>query len=181
MDLRAAANLVESAQKLENITQSPLSYSLKSLEPVMSRQCVDVHYNILTKNYFKKYKATGDLFQKAGAVLHNDFYWPMMQPYKTGNQPSSKIRDQIDQTWKNFRGLQDAALEAALSVQGNGWVMIMQDFQIQTVQNHVIKPGILWAIDIWEHATVDHNFNREKFFKDYWNIVNWTEIEQHLK
>jgi superoxide dismutase len=34
---------------------------------------------------------------------------------------------------------------------------------------------------LWEHATVDHDYNREKFFKGYWNIVNWDFVEKALQ
>lgn len=180
MDLRAALNLVEAANQPTDIHIRKLSYPLDSLEPVMSKNCVDVHYNILTKNYFKKYAATGDLFQKAGAVLHNDYYWPMMQPFKSKNEPSPALAESIEKAHQSLSKFKTAVQEAALTVQGNGWVLIMQDLQIQTIQNHLLKPGILWAIDIWEHATVDHNFNREKFFKNYWNILNWTAVEESI-
>ena len=75
MDLRTAVSLVESAQNTDKLVMRKLDYRLDALAPCMSKHCVDVHYNKLTRKYFDKYAATGDLFQKAGAVLHNDYYW----------------------------------------------------------------------------------------------------------
>jgi superoxide dismutase len=181
MDLRSAVNLVESAGAIEPIQMNKLNYPLNALEPVMSKNCVDVHYHTLTKNYFKKYKATGDLFQKAGAVLHNDYYWPSLQPYQSSNPVSKTVAAQIEQAHGNVGTFKDTVLQAGLGIQGNGWVLIMKDLQITTVSNHVIKNGIAWAIDLWEHATVDHDYNREKFFKGYWNIVNWDFVEKALQ
>jgi Fe-Mn family superoxide dismutase len=180
MDIKAAVQLIEASQIIEKITQLKLPYSRDALEPCMSKKCVSVHYDILTKRYFDKYRETGDLFQKAGAVLHNDYYWPMMKAYTKNNKPGDKISEMILSSHGSIDQFKTAVLEAAKSVQGNGWVLIMQDMQIQTVQNHVLKPGILWAIDIWEHATVDHDYNREEFFKHYWNIVDWETIEKAL-
>ena len=57
----------------------------------------------------------------------------------------------------------------------------MEDLQIQTIQNHVLKPGIAMAIDLWEHTTVDYDFNREKFFTEFWNVVNWDHLELKIK
>lgn len=176
MDLRTAANLIESAQQIEKLHMTPLEYKLDALAPCMSKHCVDVHYHTLTKKYFAKYEETGDLFQKAGAVLHNDYYWPLMQPYDTKNKCPGPLVDKIDQTHGSFSKFKDAVTEAGMSIQGNGWVFIMQDLQIQTVQNHVLKNGIACAIDVWEHATVDHDYNREKFFKQYWHVVNWEKL-----
>ena len=123
MDLRTAVALVEAADQPSEIQLRRLGYPLDSLEPVMSKNCVDVHYNTLTKNYFKKYAATGDLFQKAGAVLHNDYYWPMMQPYKAKNEPSPAMRESIEKSHQSLSKFKTAVQEAALTVQGNGWVL----------------------------------------------------------
>lgn len=181
MDIKAAVQLIEASTTIEKIKQNALPYAFDALDPCMSENCVRVHYSILTKKYFDKYRATGDLFQKAGAVLHNDFYWPLLQPYQKNNSCPGKLDDVISNSHGSVKKFKDSVKEKALSVQGNGWVLIMQDLQIQTIQNHVIKPGIAVAIDIWEHATVDHNYNREKFFDHFWNIINWSQMEQQLK
>lgn len=181
MNIRHTINLVEASQKLEKIHLNPLAYKMSALEPCMSENCVRVHYDILTQRYFDKYAETGDLFQKAGAVLHNDYYWPCMQPYSKKNSPTILLQEMIDNSHGSFAKMQDKVLETALAIQGNGWVLIMQDLQIVSVQNHVIKPGIILAIDIWEHATVDYDYNREKFLKNYWNIVNWKKVESLLE
>ena len=148
MDIKAAVQLIEASQTQEKITQDDLPYSRDALEPCMSKKCVTVHYDILTTKYFDKYRETGDLFQKAGALLHNNFYWPMMQPYQKVNTPGKTIKHRIEQNHTSLAKFKTAVQDAAKTVQGNGWVLIMQDLQIQTVQNHVLKPGILWAIDI---------------------------------
>ena len=180
MNIRHTINLIEQSQKIEEIHMDPLPYKLSALEPCMSEKCVKVHYQILTQKYFDKYAATGDLFQKAGASLHNDYYWPCMQPYAAKNQPTDKLQDLIDNAHGSVRKMQDKIVETALTIQGNGWVLIMQDLQIQPIQNHILKPGIILAIDIWEHATVDYDYNREKYFENYWNIINWKKVESLL-
>jgi Fe-Mn family superoxide dismutase len=181
MDLRTAVSLVESAQNTEKLVMRKLDYKLGDLAPCMSKHCVDVHYNQLTRKYFDKYAATGDLFQKAGAVLHNDYYWCMMQPYTKNQQPPAELEAAISQAHGSWTKFQQAVTEAAVSIQGNGWVLIMQDWQIQTVQNHIIKQNILWAVDVWEHGTVDWDYNREKFIEEYWNVVNWSAIGKALQ
>ena len=176
MDLRTARQLVEAAEKLETIHMAPLPYKLDALAPALSRDNVRIHYEILTKKYFSKYAETGDLFQKAGAVLHNDFYWPCMQPYSKNNEPQGALRDQIDSTHGSFKKFQDKFQELAVSIQGNGWVLLMQDMQLQTVQNHVIKPGIVLAYDQWEHSLTDYEFDRVKALTEWWNVVNWNKV-----
>ena len=180
MDLRSAVDIVESAQKIEPIKMSPLPYKQGALEPALSADNVRIHYNILTKKYFTKYAETGDLFQKAGALLHNNYYWAGMKPYHKGNKPQGAVADKIDNIYKNFRNFQDAWLEQALKIQGNGWVFLMSDLQIHTVQNHVLKEGIVLAYDQWEHSLTDYDFDREKALKEWWNVVDWTKVEQNI-
>ncbi len=181
MNLREHIHLVEAASKIEPIKINKLPYALEALEPAMSKSNVDVHYNILTKNYFKKYRDTGDLFQKAGALLHNNYFWPLLQPYNKSNAPSASLEQAIVKAHGGFDKFKSNIVSAGISIQGNGWVLIMEDCQIQTVQNHVLKPGIAMAIDLWEHTTVDFDFNREKFFEEFWQIVNWAELEKRMK
>jgi superoxide dismutase, Fe-Mn family len=180
MSFREHMKLIEAAAQLEEIQLNKLPYALGALEPAMSRNSVDVHYNILTKNYFKKYEATGDLFQKAGAVLHNSYFWPLLQPYNKNNQPSKSLVEKINKTHKSLTAFKKAIVDAALTIQGNGWVLIMSDLQIQTIQNHILRPEIAMGIDLWEHTTVDYNFNREEFFSEFWNVVNWNELESRV-
>lgn len=180
MSFRHHIALVEQATAIEEIHLDRLPYSLDALEPAMSEKSVDVHYNTLTKNYFKKYEATGDLFQKAGALLHNNFFWPLLQPYNKRNKPSKELLAKIQNTHGNFESFKNAVIEKALSIQGNGWVLILTDLQIVTIQNHILRPEIAMAIDLWEHTTVDYDFNREKFFSEFWNVVNWSELEERV-
>jgi superoxide dismutase, Fe-Mn family len=181
MDMRQARTLVEAASNAEPIHMDPLPYKLDALEPALSRENVRIHYEILTKKYFDKYKATGDLFQKAGAVLHNDFYWPCMHVYDKQNEPRGAMRDLIQQAHGDYRKFQDKFLESALSIQGNGWVLLMQDMQIQTVQNHVTKPGIVLAYDQWEHSLTDYEFDREQALTEWYHIVNWDKVYSLVK
>lgn len=176
MDMRTARTLVEAASNAEPIHMDTLPYALDALAPALSKENVRIHYEILTKKYFDKYAETGDLFQKAGAVLHNDFYWPCMQPYDKKNEPQGELRDQIDSAHGSFQKFQDKFQELAVSIQGNGWVLLMQDMQLLTVQNHMIKPGIVLAYDQWEHSLTDYEFDRVKALTEWWNVVNWSKV-----
>jgi superoxide dismutase len=172
--------------EIQNITESkitlkclPLKFSEATLSPVMSKHNVDVHYNILTKNYFKKYAKTGDQFQKAGAVLHNS-YWQALKAYDVKNKPTTKIIEFIEKHHGSWKKFEDKWIDEALKVHGNGWIMLNKTGKIITVHNHEIKPNIILNIDIWEHALIDFDFNREKFLKDFWTIVDWNVVELRL-
>lgn len=177
MDIRHHINLLEAATKIEDLKIKKLPYSSEALAPCMSKENVDIHYNILTKKYFKKYAETGDLFQKAGAVLHNDYFWPMLKAYDSTNKPSKDLESVIIKSHGSLKEFKKLVEEQALQIQGNGWVFVMKDWQVKTVQNHELKSGILFAIDIWEHCTTDWKYDRSKFIQEFWNILNWEELE----
>ena len=180
MTLRPLIDLLEASSKLEKLQMNPLPYSMSALEPAMSRENVRVHYKVLTANYFKKYEETGDLFQKAGAVLHNDFFWPMLKAYDRKNKPSAELEAKIKDSHSSLDKFKEKVLEEAKGLQGNGWVFVMQDLQVISVQNHLLKPGIVLGIDLWEHSTRDFDFQRVDFLEEFWNIVNWDLIEEKL-
>lgn len=176
--MRDLINIVENQELIRAL--DPLKYSMDALEPVMSEHSVQVHYEILTRKYFEKYEATGDLFQRAGAVLHNEHFWPMLKPYDPSNTPGGTLLALIRDRYGSFDEFAQAVLDAALKLQGNGWVFVMSDLQIQTVQNHVVKDGIALAIDLWEHTTVDYDFDKSAFFKEFWAVVDWDEVEDRV-
>lgn len=180
MTLRPLIDLLEASSQVEKISLDPLPYPMGALEPAMSRENVRVHYKILTANYFKKYEETGDLFQKAGAVLHNDSFWPMLRKYDRKNKPSADLEGKIKKAHGSLDKFKEKVLDEAKALQGNGWVFVMQDLQVISVQNHVIKPGIVLGIDLWEHSTRDFDFQRPDFLEEFWHIVNWDLFEERL-
>lgn len=164
--------------KKEKLVCRDLRYKPDSLAPVMSKHNVEVHYDILTKNYFKKYNATGDLFQKAGAILHNE-YWSVLKPYSDNNEPTAKMMDLFSDRYGSFNKFKNVWIEKALSLEGSGWIMLSEHGDIFIVENHMIKSNIL-LIDLWEHASVDYDFNKEKFLTDFWKIIDWNIVETRL-
>ena len=47
-----------------------------------------------------------------------------------------------------------------------------------------IIPGyrILMALDLWEHAYyLDYRNDRARFVENFWNIVNWNEVNERLE
>ena len=73
-DIRGYMNLVEG--KEEKLTLSPLPFKMGDLSPVLSKDNIDYHYNVLSKGYVDRYnKKEGDpKFNYGGAMLHNLFW-----------------------------------------------------------------------------------------------------------
>ena len=96
-----------------------------------------------------------------------------------------EIRDTAD--WKS--ALQRGG-ETAKSVEGSGWAILAVDrelgnLSIIQVEKHNVNlyPGqkILLCLDVWEHAYyLDYKNDRAKFIENWWNIVNWEEVEKRF-
>ena len=178
--MRQHISIIEAAESSQELKMLPLEFDTDALWPSMSDHCVDVHYNTLTRRYFEKYEQTGDLFQKAGALLHNDHWWPLLKSYDESNKPSSSVVDRINKVHGSLRNFKKSIREAAMGIQGNGWVLIMEDLALQPIQNHLWVPGIAMAVDVWEHATVDWDFDRTAYIDNLWHVLNWDHLESKL-
>ena len=68
--------LLEGKTKPTDIEINPLKFKRKDVDPVMSDETLDLHYNKLAKGYAKRYNNNeGDKdFNYAGVFLHNIWF-----------------------------------------------------------------------------------------------------------
>ncbi|MEM3181240.1 MAG: superoxide dismutase [Candidatus Micrarchaeaceae archaeon] len=145
---------------------APLPYKLDALEPYISKDVVDIHYNAHHKGYVNgantlvdrlngiikgdvtSYDLHGILrsitFNVNGAKLHTA-YWNNMAPNgKGGGTPGGKLADLINEQYGNFDRFKKLFTEAANSNPGSGWAVLNFDtesknLQIMTVENHFMN------------------------------------------
>ncbi|MEM3781679.1 MAG: superoxide dismutase [Candidatus Micrarchaeaceae archaeon] len=145
---------------------APLPYKLDALEPYISKDIVDIHYNAHHKGYVNvantlvdrmngiiKGDITGyDLhgilrsitFNVNGAKLHTA-YWENMAPSgKGGGTPGGKLGDLIKEQYGTFDKFKKLFTDAANSNPGSGWAVLNYDtesknLQIMTVENHFMN------------------------------------------
>ena len=86
-DLREYMNLFE--KKLEEVTLMKLPYGTGDLAPVLSKDNVEYHYNVLSKGYVDRYnnKEGDPNFNYGGAMLHNLWWTQLQKP--SGTNPVS--------------------------------------------------------------------------------------------
>jgi len=145
-----------------------LPYKLDSLEPYISRDIVDVHYNGHHKGYVNganglldrldkvvggglaqgQYDVQGILrgltFNINGHKLHA-LYWNSMAPSgKGGGKPGGSIGDLITKQYGSFERFRQVMTEAENSLPGTGWTALYYDqetgnLQIMTIENHFMN------------------------------------------
>ena len=73
--MREEINLIEASTRPAKLETTPLPYTHKALEPVMSPATIDYHYEHLAKGYAKRYNAgEGNAdFNRAGSFLPTRF------------------------------------------------------------------------------------------------------------
>lgn len=157
----------------------PLPFKMNELEPVISEETVKWHYNVHSQGYVDKANDKGDDFNIGGAVLHN-IWWSQLQPPQDDNQPNGAVKALIDETFGSFAKFKEQFKDAAMSIQGSGWVLLTAGGEIKTIQNHDYQPCVL-VLDWWEHSYyLDYQAEKEQYFDQMWKIYNWSVVNGRL-
>ena len=182
-DIRGYMNLVEG--KEEKLTLSPLPFNMNDLSPVLSKDNIDYHYNVLSKGYVDRYnKKEGDpKFNYGGAMLHN-LWWSQLQKPDGSTAPVGEIKDLIEDKFSDYKTFKEEMLSSAMGLQGSGWVYLSKNGSIKTTPNQSYKTDILMPIDMWEHSFMDYvpaKDAKKKYITGIMKIINWESINQRLK
>jgi Fe-Mn family superoxide dismutase len=129
-------------------------------------------------------------FNMAGHILHETF-WKIMAPAnQEKNKPSGEILKAIEREFGSLERFKTEFSETAKSVEGSGWAVLALDrergsLNIIQIEKHNVnfypEQEILLCLDVWEHAYyLDYKNDRAKFVENWWNIVNWEEINKRF-
>ena len=132
-------------------------------------------------------------FNVAGHILH-EIFWKVMRPAASGeNKPTGELIKAIEKEFGSFERFKTEFSETAKSVEGSGWALLTfhkehgehGSLNIIQVEKHNVnfypEQKILLCLDVWEHAYyLDYKNDRAKFIENWWNIVNWDEVEKRF-
>jgi superoxide dismutase, Fe-Mn family len=130
-------------------------------------------------------------FNVAGHILHETF-WKIMVPANSGkNKATGEILKAIEEEFGSFERFKTEFSETAKSVEGSGWAILAfhkehgdnGSLSIIQVEKHNVnfypEQKILLCLDVWEHAYyLDYKNDRAKFIENWWNLVNWEEVNK---
>ena len=182
-----------------------LPYDLGALEPHLSREILDLHYN---KHHAAYVKGANDTLEKladarerrefghlgqlekslafhvSGHVLHS-LFWKNMSP-QGGGTPSGALGTALGEHFGSFDGFKAQLTAAAETVQGSGWGALSWEplgkrLVVQQVYDHQSNIGNgslpILVIDMWEHAYYLQYQNRKKEWLDnFWELVSWNDV-----
>ncbi len=185
-----------------------LPYDFDALEPVIDAKTVEIHYtkhhqgyvNGLNKAEAKITDAMGRkdyseidywtkkmAFTGAGNFLHT-LYWNSMSE-NGGGKPKTSIMDRMKIDFGSFDNFKSYFSSVTAKVEGSGWgilamkpetkqLIILQAENHQKLTTWDIVP--IMALDVWEHAYyLKYQNHRKDYIKEWWNIVNWDNVEKN--
>lgn len=183
MALHFIKSLSESKDNRE-IYQDKLKFGKDELEPVMSEDTIEYHYNGLAAKYSERYNAgEGDAdFNYGGAVLHNIFFANLIPP-QAANKPTGLSKSIIDDVYGDFEKFKEAFEKEFMAAQGSNWIYMDTNGALHTIHNHEYRKGMKIAllIDAWEHAfSLDYQADKAKYLNNIWRIIDWDVVNIRL-
>ena len=150
----------------------------KSLEELLANNCAIVPDAIKTA-----------VRNNGGGHANHSFFWPIMAS-KAGGAPTGDIASVISSNFGGFDSFKEKFSSAAGGRFGSGWAWLLKDrngkFEISSTANQDSplmegKKPIL-GLDVWEHAYyLKYQNRRPEYVSAWWNVVNWNEVNKHLK
>lgn len=170
---------------MNKLTINPLPYDYNALEPVISKQIMELHHDKHYAGYVNNFNAALDAgkissFNYNGAIMHAIF-WNNMRPMRENNLPPEGM-------FPDFNKLKEEFSTAAVTVEGSGWAVLWKTesgLAVSQLEKHNLlglngaKP--ILVLDVWEHAYYPQYLNnRGEYVKQWWNVVNWDDVAQRL-
>lgn len=184
-----------------------LQYDLDSLQPVISKQTLELHFGVHTKNYIdnlntiltkENYRdlnisdiicnSEGPLFNNAAQAWNHIFYFNSFAPAGC-RIPVGRIESAINKQYGDFESFKRQFVEKGIGIFGSGWIWLARDFEgklhIIPKQNagNPMTDGLtpLLTFDVWEHAYyLDYKNRRAEYLNALWNILDWNVIEERF-
>jgi len=132
-------------------------------------------------------------FNVGGHILHEKFWKNMIPAKDSAGKPVGELAKAIDKEFGSFERFKKEFSETAKSVEGSGWAVLAfhkehgehGSLSIIQIEKHNVNfypdQKILLCLDVWEHAYyLDYKNDRAKFIENWWNIVNWSEVEKRF-
>lgn len=125
-----------------------------------------------------------------GGHWNHTFFWEIMAP-KGGGQPSGKLFDAIVKRFGSFEKFKEEFAKAGATRFGSGWAWLIVDasgeLQVTSTPNQDnpfmdvadVKGVPVLGVDVWEHAYyLKYQNRRVEYLENFWNVVNWKEVER---
>jgi Fe-Mn family superoxide dismutase len=176
--MREIITILEDKSRPQDIEIIPLNFTESEVNPVLSKETLDLHYGKLAHGYAERYNnKEGDRdFNYAGVFLHN-LLFTQYREVRNSNPPNGPMKGFIDKHYGSYDDMKSEFQKIAMGLQGSNWIYLAHDGSIKTIKNHEVRNDILLLVDWWEHAWIlDYGSDKKKYLKEQWKIINWNVI-----
>lgn len=180
-----------------------LPYATDALEPVISKQTVELHYGKHHQAYVDNLnklvvgtqfenadletivkESDGAIFNNAGQTLNHNIYFTSFRK-DGGGEPTGKLGDAIKEQYGSFDAFKEDFSKAGATLFGSGWVWLAKDgsgkLSILKESNagNPLTSGLtpILGFDVWEHSYyLDYQNRRPEHLKEIWKIIDWEVV-----
>ena len=124
-----------------------------------------------------------------GGFENHRLFWESMKP-NGGGEPGGRLADEIKIYFGSFKEFKEKFSAGTTSSQGSGWGWLVYNqtfssLEFRTTENQTspyTQSAIpLLGLDVWEHAYyLKYQNRRADYIQAWWNLVNWTEVEERF-
>ena len=122
-----------------------------------------------------------------GGHANHSMFWQVMGP-NAGGAPTGAIADAINGSFGNLNTFKEQFAKAAIGRFGSGWAWLIDQggklvIESTANQDSPLMEGkkVVFGIDVWEHAYyLKYQNRRPDYIGAWWNVVNWTEVNNRL-
>lgn len=182
-----------------------LPYSMNALEPHISAETLEFHYDKHHASYVSKLNnliegtefesaslediiknASGAIFNNGAQVWNHTFYWNCMSP-DGGGKPKGALATALNDAFGDLDSFKQQFSQQATDNFGSGWTWLVKNaegrLQIVNTSNagNPLTDGKqpLLTCDVWEHAYyIDYRNARPRYVEAFWELVNWDFVAQ---
>lgn len=191
-------------------TLPDLPYAYNALEPYIDERTMQIHHDKHHAAYVKNLNdalpdtslTVEELLKNldqvpeavrtkvrnnGGGHANHSFFWQVMAA-PSGSKPTGKLLDVLISTFGGLEAFQEKFSAAALNRFGSGWAWLVVDGGKLAIvdtpnQDSPIMEGktSILGLDVWEHAYyLKYQNMRVEYIKQWWNVVNWSEVEKRF-
>ncbi|EYE99022.1 superoxide dismutase [Aspergillus ruber CBS 135680] len=181
---------------MSQFTLPPLPFAYDALEPVISKQIMEIHHQKHHQTYITNLNAA--LTAQSGALqsqdvpqlislqqkikfnggghINHSLFWKNLTP---ASSPQAKlesapgVKAAIERKWGSYEGFQKVFSATLLGIQGSGWGWLVAnkpkgELEIVTTkdQDPVTGDTPLFGVDMWEHAYYLQYLNNKASYVD---------------
>ncbi len=188
--------------------KSDLPYPKNALEPYISEETMNYHYDKHLQAYFDKLNSLikwtefegKDLefiiknsnwwiFNNSAQAWNHEFFWNCMTP-NAKKEANLEIWNLIKRDFWSFENFKEKFIEFGLNNFGSGWTWLVLDenwkLEILNYSNawnplNTNKKILLW-VDVWEHAYyIDRRNDRKAYLNNFFEVINWDFVNKNLE